>query len=160
MALDFKEIFEVLGQIVSENYILILAIGNVLALIISIIAIVKAAKNKKNCGNDDLPSDLSLGTVNVKVELADVKLGHADVNYTDGSAFSDEQEASVNEDSTKIPNSPVEQENSEPLVIEKLIPIKQKPAVMDERDHNPKEFCTGKSGRVYSEEELKNQIKD
>lgn len=159
MLAEIRGIFEVIKEFCVENYIAILVCTNALALLLALICLVKLSKRKRSDVRRPEPEDMLL---NLNIERAEVNIAQINREFEnklekDDAAKAEEIAASTEHiENCDIPGEgiePVVSGVSDPVVIEKLIPIE--PSKLD-----PEGFCTSKSGRVYSEEEIANQIRD
>lgn len=162
MLAEIKEIFEGIKEFCVENYIIILVCTNALALLLALICLIKVSKKKHIDVRKPEPEDMLL---NLNIERAEVNI--AQVNRDFESKLEKEDAAKAREmaegtshieqiENGTVPEHAAETGTvraAEPVVIEKLIPVQP-------REMDPEGFCTSKSGRVYSEEEIIKQIRD
>lgn len=145
MLAETKEIFLTIEQFCTSNWMVILSCATALALILAIICLIKMSGEKRSGSEWNEVEDMKLS---FNIEKAEVNVANLNKEFEDKltreSAVQDEQketEPSTGEDSAA------------PVVIEKLIPI-------ESARIESEEFCRSKSGRVYSEEEIRKRIKD
>lgn len=159
MLAEIKGIFEVIKDFCVENYITILVCTNALALLLAIICLIKISKKKRSAVGRTDSEDMLL---NLNIERAEVNIAQVNREFECKLENEDAAKAQeVAESTAHIENcamaeqktEPAPMKVSEPVVIEKLIPVE--PSKLD-----PEGFCTSKSGRVYSEEEIAKQIRD
>ena len=162
MLAEIKEIFEGIKEFCVENYIIILVCTNALALLLALICLIKVSKKKHIDVRKPEPEDMLL---NLNIERAEVNI--AQVNRDFESKLEKEDAAKAREmaegtshieqiENGTVPEHAAETGTvraAEPVVIEKLIPVQP-------REMDPEGFCTSKSGRVYSEEDIIKQIRD
>jgi len=165
MAAELKEIFYIIEDFCMEHYILILVCTNALALLLAIICLFRTSKRRKKQQPDDFSEEVKL---NFSIERAEVKIGQVSAAAED--KFSGDSElpqetvdisntvdtvdtASSAETDDMSGGKPEAVSDEKPVVIEKLIPIESKKAESGE-------YYTSRSGRVYSKEDVLNQIKD
>ena len=145
MLAEIKGIFLIIEQFCVDNWIVILSCASALALILAIICLVKLSGEKSpDSGWNDM-EDMKLS---FNIERAEVTVANINKNFEDKLTRED-AEQSVQEET----EPPTGDDSAAPVVIEKLIPIES------ERIES-EAFCKSKSGRVYSEEEIQNRIKD
>ena len=144
MLAEINEIFLIIEQFCVDNWIVILSCASGLALILAIICLVKLSA-KKNYGNWNDMEEMKLS---FNIEKAEVNVASLNKEFED-KLTRDDAGQRVQEET----KSPVADDSAAPVVIEKLIPIE--PGRIESE-----EFCRSKSGRVYSEDEIKNRIRD
>ncbi len=142
---EIKEIFLTIEQFCVGNWMVILSCATVLALLLAIICLVKISGEKRSGSGWNDVEDMKL---NFNIEKAEVNVANLNKEFEDKLARESAAQESREETEPAVVGDSVA-----PVVIEKLIPIE--PAKIDSE-----EFCRSKSGRVYSEEEIRKRIKD
>lgn len=162
MAAELEEIFYIIEDFCMEHYILILVCMNALALLLAIICLFRTSKRRKTQQPDDFGEEVKL---NFSIERAEVKIGQVNAAAKDKSSedsglpqgtadIAGSVDAASSAETDDVgENSPEAVSDEKPVVIEKLIPIESKKA-------DSGEYYTSRSGRVYSKEDVLNQIKD
>lgn len=142
---EINEIFLIVEQFCIDNCIVILACTNALALILAICCLVKLSRKKQTGIDRSEMEDLML---NLNIEKAEVNIARVNKEFED--KLTSEDAAQSAQEGATAEGADI---SSDAVVIEKLIPIES-----DKME--PAGFCTSKSGRIYSEEEIQSKIKD
>lgn len=172
MLAELKEIFNIVKEFCIDNYIELLLCVNTVALIwaaICLIRIMRGMKKKKKAAVDaDSAEDLLLS---LNIKRADVNIGSINEDFErklmaenaegtkDGTdelakACANEAEADAERKETQDKDKAENPTDAgAAVVIEKLIPTAAEKV-------KTAGFCTSRNGKVYSEEEILQQIKD
>lgn len=146
MLAEIKEIFLTIEEFCVDNWMVILSCASGLALILAILCLVKLSGEKKRSGNGW--NDMEDMKLSFNIEKAEVNVANLNKEFED--KLTRESAVQGVQEETE---PPIGDDSAAPVVIEKLIPIES------ERIES-EEFCRSKSGKVYSEEEIQNRIRD
>lgn len=165
MTAELKEIIYIIGDFCAEHYIPILVCTNVLALLLAIICLSRTSKKRKKQSTNDFSEEVKL---NLNIERAEVKIDQVSTAVKDElsedsglpkeNADADDAAKSADSAGTAETGSagkaePKAVSDEKFVVIEKLMPTVSV-------EVEPKEYYRSRSGRVYSKEDVLNQIKD
>lgn len=155
MLAEMKEIILIIEEFCIDNYIVILACTNALALLLAVICLARTSKKKHAKRNSDESEEMFL---NLNIKKAEVNIAQVSREF-ENKLISESAEPAAEQPEPEVPpaekagTEQVKQNTAEPVVIEKLIPIEAKKIETEE-------FYTSRSGKVYSEEEIQSQIRD
>lgn len=156
MLAEMKEIILIIEEFCIDNCIIILACANALALLLAVICLVRTSKKKHTKRKSDESEEMLL---NLNIKKAEVNIAQVSREF-ENKLISESAQPAEEQPEPEVPPAGEERNEqvkpntvSDPVVIEKLIPIEAKKIETEE-------FYTSRSGKVYSEEEIQSQIRD